>query len=342
MNKKLFILVAALSVLAAGCVKDVTESTGEQARHYLNLWMEANHPSVSQEASGIYILEDVPGTGALWSADYPYIYASTTIRTLNGTVSSTTDEVIAKQLGTYSVANYYGPKYQAVGEGLSYAGVDAVLSGMKQGGKRTAVIPAWMLTTSRFDTQDQYISACSSGSSLIYTISFEGQTKDIEEMEKALLADYVKANYGSLQPVSYVKDETADGTFYFISDTSSFKEDDAFGTDASVKLNYTGKLLSGKVFDTTLEKVAKDAGLYSDAKAYGPVVIKYSETYSDIKMGDSSNLIDGFKGGLSLMKWKGQKAVILLTSVKGYKDTGSGNSIPAYAPLIFELEILED
>ena len=343
MNRKLVLLAAsALCLTLAGCVKDASESTGETARKYLNLWMEANHPDVSAETSGIYILEDIPGTGAQWDQENAYIYASTTIRALNGTISSTTEEAVAKQLGTYSIANYYGPKYQAVGEGFSYAGVDALLTGMKVGGKRTAVVPAWLLTTSRYNTQEEYIKACTSSASLIYTVTLEGQTEDIAEAEKALLAQYVSKNYGSVSPVSYVDGEDADGTFYFISDTSGFDEEDALASDAKVNLNYTGKLLSGKVFDTTLEKVAKDAGIYSDSKSYSPVSITFAESYSDIKMGDSGSPIDGFKGALSLMKWKGQKATVLFTSARGYKDSGSGSSIPAYAPLIFELEILED
>ena len=59
-------------------------------------------------------------------------------------------------------------------------------------------------------------------------------------------------------------------------------------------------------------------------------------------MGTSSSIIDGFKGGISLMKWKGQKATVIFTSKHGYTSSGSGNTIPGFAPLIFELEILAD
>ena len=56
----------------------------------------------------------------------------------------------------------------------------------------------------------------------------------------------------------------------------------------------------------------------------------------------ASSLINGFKGALSLMHWKGQKAVAVFSSAHGYGSSGSGNVIPSYEPLIFEIEILPD
>ena len=95
------------------------------------------------------------------------------------------------------------------------------------------------------------------------------------------------------------------------------------------------------MFDTTLEKVAKDAGIYSASRTYEPQSVSLASTYSDITMGGSSSLINGFKGALYLMHWKGQKANALFTSSHGYSSSGSGSSIPGYASLWFELEIVE-
>ena len=44
-----------------------------------------------------------------------------------------------------------------------------------------------------------------------------------------------------------------------------------------IELNYTGKLADGTVFDTTLEKVAKDNKFYSEKSKYGPVLICVGE-----------------------------------------------------------------
>ena len=341
MNKKLLLPLAAVCLLAGACAKNEVSTTGQNAKKYIQLWMDKYHPGISANENGLYILEDTPGTGFEWTGASQYIYARSTITTLSGTISSTTEEKLAQQLGTYVKGNYYGPRYQIVGEGYSYAGMDAMLEGMRLGGTRKAVIPAWMLTTSRYLTQEEYIKNCSTSTHLIYEITLVSMTDDPEETQTSLLANYVTEHYGNVASVSYITDTDPDGTFWFISDVSGFKEEDALSTNANVNVNYTGKLLDGTVFDTTLEKVAKDAGIYSADREYAPQSVTLSETYSDITMGSSSSLISGFQGGLSLMHWKGQKAVVLFASKHGYSSSGSGNTIPAYAPLIFELEILE-
>lgn len=342
MNKKLLILLALLALLCS-CAKKNVSTTGSDAKEYLQLWMDKYHPGVAANADGIYILEDTPGTGEAWDKEKLYVLVEVTIRGLGGTISATTDENLAKQLGTYVKGNYYGPKYQMIADGTSYAGVDALLQGMKLGGHRIAVIPAWMLTTSRYDTQKGYIDACTVSTSLIYDVTLVGQTNDPDEDAIATLKTYVQEHYGAdIQPVSYVADETADGSFYFISDVSAFDGVEPLESDTKVNMNYTGKLLDGSVFDTTLEKVAKDAGIYNSANTYESVSMTYTTNYENVVMGSSSSLINGFKGGVSQMKWKGQKATVIFTSKHGYSSSGSGNTIPAFAPLIFELEILAD
>lgn len=44
-----------------------------------------------------------------------------------------------------------------------------------------------------------------------------------------------------------------------------------------IELNYTGKLTSGEIFDTTDETVAKEAGIFNQQTRYGPAVIVVGE-----------------------------------------------------------------
>ena len=343
MNKKILIpLAAAVCLMAGSCAKKTVSNTGTLAKEYIQLWVDKYHPGLTPNESGLYIISDEPGSGAQWDSELPYVYVETTIRSLDGTISSSTSEELARQLGTYVKGNYYGPRYQAVGSGYSYAGVDAMLQGMRIGGTRKAIIPAWMLTSSRYNTQQDYINNCSSSTHLIYEITLEGQTDDPNEDEIVNLRRYVALHYGNLASVTYIEDAEADDSFYFVSDISGFKEEDALSSTATININYTGKLLDGTVFDTSIEKIAKDAGIYSASRTYEPQSVTLAESYSDITMGNSSSLISGFKGGLSLMKWKGQKATVLFTSKHGYTSSGSGNTIPGFATLIFELEIVND
>lgn len=328
-----------LVLAAAGCSKPVTTSTGEWSQQYLDLWMAQYHPGIQQQPSGIYILEDQPGTGALWSAELPYTYAGSTIRALSGSVTSTTDETLAKQLGTYVAGNYYGSHFQATGYGLSYAGVDAILEGMRMGGVRTAVVPGWLLSNDRKDSRQAYMDACTSSSSLIYTIRLEGQSSDLEQTERDSLKNYIRHQFKDTVPAATYGSKEQDGSFYFLSQSHPADAEEREET-ASLRLNYTGKLLNGQVFDTTNEKTAKDAGIWTSGHSYSPVSISYAADWSSIQLSGSSNLIDGFKGALSLMKYPGEKAVVLFTSSHGYKQSGSGSRIPAYSPLLFELELL--
>lgn len=339
--KTKYLLLAVLGLTAWGCAKENTPSVGETAKEYLSLWMDKYHPGIPATNAGLYILEDKAGTGESWNIENDYAYLEVTVRTLDGDISTTTDERLSRQLGTYAKGNYYGPRYQAVGEGNSYAGVDAILDGMRIGGSRKVVVPAWMLTTKRYNTQQEYINAATVSSSLIYDVKLCGQTEDIDQMEKDSLRSYVTRHYGNLASVSYNSEEEANGTFYFYSDVSGFNDDSKKrGETSSATINYTGRLLNGQVFDTTIEKVAKDAGIYSASKTYSPVDVKFSADWNSITLSGSSSLINGFKGGLFLMKYEGQKAVVMFTSTHGYTSTGSGETIPAWSPLQFELELV--
>ena len=349
MNKLLRILLpAAVLLTAAGCAKETTQSTGEKSREYIRQWIERNYPGLESDQWGVYILEDQEGTGDLWDKEKTYSNIASTVRTIDGKVSTNTIEQMAKQLGTYAWGNYYGPVYYSTGQGSGYAGVEYLLTGMKIGGTRTALIPSWLVTADRYDSMQQYINACGSSVHLLYTVTLEGQCKDILQMEKDSLRAYVTRHYGADQKSSHFQADMTDSLFYFVSDTTAFKGWDQRDDNATLKLNYTGRLLNGQVFDTNVKQSALDAGIYSPSKTYEPVEVVMSSAYSSITMGGSSSLITGFQGALYKMHWAGQKATALFVSNLGYAASGgqdaAGTSyvIPPYSPLLFELELLEE
>ena len=86
----------------------------------------------------------------------------------------------------------------------------------------------------------------------------------------------------------------------------------------------------------------KDNGLYSASRTYEPTRINWGEKYEDITMGsDKSSIISGFAQTLWQMKDM-EKGVGVFFSNLGYGYSGSGSSIPAYAPLIFEIELVAE
>ena len=134
MNKLFRILIpAAVLAIVAGCTREKTLSTGDKVKEYLELYMSANYPDIKPDQWGMYILEDTPGTGAGWNKEYTYSYLRSTIRSIDGTILSTTEADVAKQLDqdSYKAYNYYGPRYQATTEENGYAGLEYMLEGMK-------------------------------------------------------------------------------------------------------------------------------------------------------------------------------------------------------------------
>ena len=165
---------------------------------------------------------------------------------------------------------------------------------------------------------------------IVYTyvrFSFNQGCKKIKE--------YIEDTYGSIAEFSN------DTTGFYYKQTSAPESDEAFPSDTTIYINYTGKLLNGLVFDTTDERIAKDNGLYNPDKSYTPVSIQWGEEYTDITMGSgSSSVIDGFARTLWQMKAM-ESGVSIFYSPLGYGYSGSEPSIPPYSPLIFEIEIVE-
>ena len=83
-----------------------------------------------------------------------------------------------------------------------------------------------------------------------------------------------------------------------------------------VKVNYTGKLLDGTVFDTS----------------EGKEPIEFTV--------GAQQLIPGWEEGILKMN-KGGKATLLIPSELAYGANGAGNSILPYTPLLFDLELID-
>ncbi|HET8828803.1 MAG TPA: FKBP-type peptidyl-prolyl cis-trans isomerase [Pelobium sp.] len=100
----------------------------------------------------------------------------------------------------------------------------------------------------------------------------------------------------------------------------------------SVVVNYTGKLLSGKVFDTSVEADAKKANIFNPARApYQPLSLIIGK----------GNVIPGFDEAVMQMK-KGEKATVIIPSKLGYGEQGMpGGMIGPFTPLIFDLELVD-
>lgn len=96
----------------------------------------------------------------------------------------------------------------------------------------------------------------------------------------------------------------------------------------TVFVNYTGKLLNKRVFDTSIEQIAKDNGIFTPNRIYQPLKFRPGFNFA----------IVGFEFAISLMK-EGEKATVIFPSRLGYGTQPSG-PVPANSPLIFELDLI--
>ncbi len=322
-----------------GCAKAVTTGPNEANIRYFDAWMEVNYPDAQPSGLGIYVIDEEEGTGAEVKRN-GYAFVNYTKRSLSGDISEYTQENIAEQLGYYNQTYYYGPKVITTIDQTIQTGLLDALVGMKIGGKKEVVIPGWLMTYYVYGTNEEYLANDSGASSAIYSLEVTDFTEDIVQYETDAIDKYIKArpeifDAGMIQPHK-------DTTFFFQpqSEKANPDEDEKFKPDTTILINYTGRLLNGLVFDTTIEKIGKDAGL-SESKTYEPVEIHWGENYTDITMGSSSSsVIQGF----AMTLWQMQnytKGTGIFYSPLGYSYSRSGKSIPAYSPLIFEIEIVE-
>jgi len=101
----------------------------------------------------------------------------------------------------------------------------------------------------------------------------------------------------------------------------------------TVSVNYTGKFTKKgedkkyKVFDTSDEKVAKEAKVHQPGRPYGPTKMVIGST------------VPGFTEALKLVG-KGGKITAIIPSKLGYGEQGGGPIAP-YSPLVFDIEIVD-
>jgi len=142
----------------------------------------------------------------------------------------------------------------------------------------------------------------------------------LKKAEEGKIASYIEKN--KLQPkktasgLQYVIKEEGKGANPVIGDT--------------VVINYTGALTNGKIFDTNDVELAKKNNKFNAMRPYEPLRVRVGHT----------PVIPGWTEGLQLLK-KGSKATLIIPSALGYGERQQQSEIPAYAPLVFDVEIVD-
>ena len=339
-----YIFLAAAAVIPASCARTISEGVNEAEQRYFNAWMKVNGISESQKAGrGIYILEKTEtASGTTVGAD-GYAIVEYTTTDLEGNITDYTDMEQAKQLGTYSPGSYYGPKVWTTTAETIRAGLYDGIAGMKIGERRRFIVPSWLMSYKNLATEADYLAVSSDNSTTIFDVTVKDFTKDINQWQFSKILQTInnKDFYDGAFNGTNIEDTTGVAYGMFYKTLEGIEEEKAFEEDTTIYINYTGKLLNGLIFDTNVERIAKDNHVYSASRTYGPTAVQWGEDWSDITL-DESEVIGGFSRTLWQMAKlrKGSKGVGIFYSELGYGHSGSSN-IPGYAPLIFEIEFVD-
>jgi FKBP-type peptidyl-prolyl cis-trans isomerase FkpA len=98
----------------------------------------------------------------------------------------------------------------------------------------------------------------------------------------------------------------------------------------TVLVNYAGRTLDDKVFDSSIEAVAKTAGLNQPGRTYEPIQVIVG----------TGGVIPGWDEGLLLLN-EGSKATFVVPSALAYGAQGAGDDIKPYNTLVFDVEVVK-
>lgn len=148
---------------------------------------------------------------------------------------------------------------------------------------------------------------------------FKAEIETLKQAEEGKLANYIAKN--KLEPK-----KTNSGLQYIVKEEGSGNKPVVGDT---VVVNYTGSLVNGTIFDTNDAELAKKENKFNPMRQYEPIRFRVGH----------DPVIQGWTEGLQLLN-KGSKATLLVPSSIGYGERGGG-TIPPYAPLVFDVELVD-
>lgn len=272
----------------------------------LNQYVAMNNITTKPLPSGLYFIETKAGAGkSIVKGDMVKLNYSVSL--LDG-----------KQL--FSTAQQGGPMPVEFGSQMETKGLEEAVGMMKKGGTAKLIVPSAIAfgEQGRGQVVGPY-------TTLLYDVEVVDVTtkaayeKEKAEKQKKLDAETAKAKDGETGMLQkYLKDNnitakpTASGLYYI-----EVKK----GTGAKavngkkVSVNYTGKLLNGNIFDTSVGKAPFEFEL------------------------GKGQVIPGWDEAFTLMQ-AGGKAKLIIPSKLAYGPQAMGEKIPAYSTLVFDVELL--
>ncbi len=329
-RKPLFLLLFTLGLVTFfACEKEIDESESDELLR-LDAYMSIHYSDAKPISSGLYHIPIESGSGKKVENGH-YILFDYTGQNLDDYVFETTHADVALLHEIHKPRINYSPQYKL----LSTKNI-SIIPGMHKGFLQMSEgDSARLIMSSAHAYGENSHSGLSPYSSIIVDIRLKKVVTDPEAFEKEQTENYLAENYSELK----IEDIYTDGVYILENElVSNEEEEDEEENEEEyhqeivdndiVNIYYTGRLLDGWVFDTNIAAVAIENSMYETGNEYLPLSVEIG----------SSSFIKGFSLALKQLKTH-SKATVILPSEFSYGADGT-STIPPYAPLIFELEIL--
>jgi FKBP-type peptidyl-prolyl cis-trans isomerase len=281
----------------------------EQELVKLQQYVQNNNITVQPSATGVYYMESKKGSGKAPVTDQ-YATVHFTVSLLDG-------------MKLFSTVERGEPIDFKVGSKFENPGFQEAVGKMKEGGKATAIVPSSMAFGAQgagnivppFSTLYYELE-------LVKVMTEDEWNRKQEAAEAKKAADQARVSKEEDAAIAkFMKDNNLKATTT-LPNGLIFIEKQA-GTGArpvdgkKVKVHYTGKLLNGSVFDSSIDR--------------GEPL--------EFVIGRGS-VIEGWDTGIPLLS-EGGKGMLIVPSRIGYGPQAMGEAIPANSTLIFDVELVE-
>ena len=288
--------------------QEILDQKRDQEMIDLNKYIQENDITAKPLESGIYFMSEKKGRGKK-----PEKGEMVSLHMIVGLVNGT--QIFSTYDRGEPIEIEYGQKFDT-------EGLEDGLGLMRKGGKAKLIVPSSMGFGA--EQRGQVIPPYST---LLYNVELVN-IRSKAEYEKEQVAARAKRESEDVKRKTeegdmieaYLKDNNITA-FPRESGLIYISKEDGTGTQAEdgkkVSVHYTGKLLDGTVFDSSIDKGE-------------PFVFTLGQ----------GQVIRGWDEGIALMK-EGGKATFIIPSDLGYGSRGAGNQIPPFSPLLFEVELID-
>jgi FKBP-type peptidyl-prolyl cis-trans isomerase len=153
------------------------------------------------------------------------------------------------------------------------------------------------------------------------TTYIRGQVDVVKKQEPAKIQKYIADN--KLKAL-----KTDSGLYYVITKQGSGP---LIAVGDTAVVNYAGRLLTGKMFDSNIKEEAVKGKLPQiEMRQFKPIRFAVGQ----------DAVIQGWHQGFQLLN-KGTKATIIIPSTLAYGEQGMQNTIPPNAPIVFDVEVID-